>query len=125
MNRPDLFERSVDRLITAYLQGNLEAGDPCGCAVGTICGHGKWHMGLSAYRHEDKDVPSDILPRLPYENEEVDRIERAFEHPSHSQSWPDTFVRLVSTVEELLSIHDAEETVENDIRDDLLSQVSR
>lgn len=43
MNRPELFERTVNTLVAAQEQGTLQHADPCGCAVGNIvaasCGY--------------------------------------------------------------------------------------
>lgn len=38
MNRPELYQKTVDLLLDAYNSGKLEHGDCKACAVGNICG---------------------------------------------------------------------------------------
>ncbi len=36
MQRPELYQKTVDILVQAYFNDTLEHGNPCGCAVGNI-----------------------------------------------------------------------------------------
>lgn len=42
MNRPELYTKTVDKLLTAYERGELKHGICKACAVGNICGNGDW-----------------------------------------------------------------------------------
>lgn len=111
MNRQKLFEQSIGRLADAYFDDRLEAGDPCGCAVGSICTSNYWYNKLRAYRRSNSYDGQ--ITRLGYTNEEIDRIERAFEQPP--ETFPTVFQRLKSVVDELLDIHGAERPAEEEI----------
>lgn len=42
MNRPELYQKTIDKLLDAYNNGTLEHGNCEMCAVGNICESGGW-----------------------------------------------------------------------------------
>src|SRR5690349_20678038 len=54
MNRPDLYNKTIDILLNAFKLGRLKFGSVCGCAVGNLIAEG---MG---YEYNEK-----LLPHVP------------------------------------------------------------
>lgn len=51
MNRTELYQKTVDKLLDAYSTGNLEHGNCGKCAVGNICESDKWAHLFSTFKN--------------------------------------------------------------------------
>ena len=94
MNRPELYQKTVDLLLDAYNNNDLEHGDCSACAVGNICkGNTGWTFyfytpkngkqtkaaAIFADDFRDKEDFEKIFPTIGYTLEELAKIENVFE----------------------------------------------
>lgn len=127
MIKEELYKRSIDVLSRAYLEGHLEHGDPCGCAVGNMvaasCGFKivqTKYEGL-AWKQDGVDFPTYWWNFLAFKDDEraaisqihqtgytvteVIKIEKAFESVSLCNDH-DGYLGLMAVVECLGHIHE-------------------
>jgi len=132
MNRPQLFERSVDVLVEAYFNDTLRHGDDCACAVGNLVAaelHGAsteadsilewpnhsdgkgWYDSMTDYKYEEREV--EIAEPLDYDNDEIVAIEDAFElawfDEDLNENADKRFEGLMNVLDVLFYIHDVED----------------
>lgn len=126
MKQKDKFDKNWAILVKAYLNGTLEHGCPCGCAVGNLIAA---NMGYTPWEgDEDVDWPQasaawyDTRYRRAYKYtglakvqidstgysfDEVWRIEKAFERAYYPAPDPQ-FLGLSAVLDVLLDIHESE-----------------
>lgn len=95
MNRPELFTKTYETLVTAWGRGELHFQDGCACAVGNICGgRNDWveafstpvnghqnrdYLDFGFPRNFDQVQASELIDSTGYTVEELANIEYAFE----------------------------------------------
>lgn len=90
MNRKELYENTVNKLLDAYNNGELISGVCEKCAVGNLCEGNNWVYAIVRYRHglglsdnaivarmEEQSI--NVIAKTGYTIEEISRIERVFE----------------------------------------------
>ena len=111
MNRPELFEKSVNTLLDAYNNRTLEHGSCYACAVGNLCNHAAKELNFSNHIWNNVFMThSDIHRQYFYVKEELG-FERQIEY--------EKALKLISktgyTAEELAAIEYAfESSIAND-----------
>ncbi len=104
------FDNSIKVLVKAYLEGTLEHGVPCACAVGNLIGEGKraWYDIVSRIKL-NFDLPSAThdegiseIKSTGYKVKEIVRIEKAFERVTQD---PDGYKGLCAVFDVLVKIH--------------------
>jgi hypothetical protein len=89
MNRQELFESTIDKLVKAYFEGTLNPMDCEACAVGNICdGDKQWQLirVMDANGSFHRTAPSASIEKYivkmsgGYSLDELFRIEQAFMH---------------------------------------------
>lgn len=69
MKKPELYNKSANLLIDAWMSGKLEHGDCTACAVGNICGgNGAWAVKFSTNASMRSQTPGLFVPS------EIDRV---------------------------------------------------
>jgi hypothetical protein len=140
MNKPELYQKTVDILVDAYFNDTLAHGNPCGCAVGNIVAANmgfKYKRIKSEIEYEDNVWPEwfgavckafqiseddqDLqIASTGYAADEIIEIEYAFENAYSGNSddeW--MFNGLIAVIEVLDQIHgntDAEITTTSKAR---------
>ena len=124
MKNPELYNKTVDILVQAYLKDTLEHQDPCACAVGNIIasnnstkepfswvenrnpdGEGSWYTQIVVFE-SNKLSPGVALQvaNTGYSPKELRLIEHAFESASREGDW--MFNGLMDVVAVLDKIHE-------------------
>lgn len=143
-NHPERFTRAINKLVNAFLNGNLRAGYCNACAVGNMCnGNNDWQYAFitsrgKQYKHyRNPDVPEiDIevarkaIEPTGYSFDELARVENAFEQsgitqkqaeePRYYDDWnsmEDQYTRLMAVVDVLMDIDDINQEEEQSIKD--------
>lgn len=138
MIKEKLFNETIDKLVTAYFNGNLEHGHCYSCAVGNICGDSVWSYwffttsvfncgspfiriqgNMRQLKQEDYDKP--FPERYPYNKDELGQIEFAFETAPEEGDWE--FNGLMAVVEVLQKIHQCDETETKQAKERFLKPV--
>lgn len=127
INRPT-FEKTVDVLVKAYLNGTLEHGNCCACAVGNIiadsCGYTyrlqqkrccswEWLESIPKWysKYNNSVVPCPQVEATGYTVVELAKIERAFEGLNIARGQDYMFDGLMRVVDVLAHIHKINLTV--------------
>ncbi len=136
MNREDLYRKTVDVLLDAYNDGELEHGNCCACAVGNICkesgelldiDNSEWSMlfstddsGKQRFNTYMTSEGQTLILGTGYSVKELARIEFAFEssifktpegylHWSTVRRKQGQFIGLCAVLDVLKEIHSIEE----------------
>ena len=132
MNRPELFTKTYNTLVTAWEKGDLKHGDCTGCAVGNICtGERYWPFAFTTRQRatfHDQQWKREGFPESTFEHfavyqigetgykiAELAKVEHAFEiaiardyenlrHTSEGQ-----YIGLCAVMEILWEIHEVED----------------
>ena len=120
MNRPELYEKTVNVLLDAYNDGELEHQNCCACAVGNICKEasektrvyrGRWldyfltsiddgSQKINEARDE-RDAAYKLIKQTGYTIKELARVEWAFEKEIAKELHPMSFKDRRNLLEEI------------------------
>lgn len=134
MDYPDRFTNAVDKLVEAFFDGTLEAGDCSKCAVGNICdGNEAWKSAFQTRHHgqtqyfkrnnwpnaQHQEWAQNAIESTGYSVEEMARVEKTFEkagldvkYDENANSMEDQYNRLMAVLDVLMDIEGIDEAPE-------------
>lgn len=139
MNRPEIYQKSMDVLVKAYIDGGLDRMDCAACAVGNLVAAGCGYT-RSPKKHKFLDsegrivtsywsviinsadglhfIPSDVYKQITctgYNRRELHKIEEAFMHPPESGNfgycvqYDEQYHGLIAVLKVLDEIHEVKD----------------